>query len=235
MSLSKVINSGNVYRRLELLAEEVARVKYGKSKLLTDFEFNYLTDSFTQFNETKLFNKYKKADEDVERALTNLQGLYFNILLNHSNLTSCILMTRNIESAEDIINSVLSQINDKNERKKAANECVKFNRLVFSDKTVDKEGFVSFNLNTNNNFNLLTQIKDAEQSLYFNLTRLVSWKKAVTDYIDKNQFDVKTYNEQIQFFTDNLKSFIIPNYREPKIDKSHYDWFWKYVLASDYK
>ncbi len=32
-------------------------------------------------------------------------------------------------------------------RKKASNECDKFHRLVFSDKTVDKEGFVSFNLN----------------------------------------------------------------------------------------
>ena len=53
-AISRIINSGNMNQRMQLLSEEIARAKYGRDQLLTDFEFNSLKklSSLSAINET---------------------------------------------------------------------------------------------------------------------------------------------------------------------------------------
>lgn len=220
-------------QRMMLLAEEIARVKYGKDNLLTDYEFNSLNESFQSKEEKKLYNRYKKADKIVNRGLVNLQGLSFNIRLNNSDLNSYILLSYNIGQSENIVNAVLSNIEDIKKRERIATFSIDFGKLGFSENSVDNDGYINFSLDTNNpKINLLELIDTLKKSLNYNLVRFKSWKRALTDYFNINNIDVKSYNEIIQNLTDTVKtnSIGIP-YDEIKVNHVYYDEFTNHVLA----
>lgn len=228
--ISKIINSGNMNQRMMLLSEEIARVKYGKDNLLTDFEFNSLNDSFQSTDERILYKKYKEVDKIAVKATVNLQGLSFNIKLNNSDLNSYILLSHNIGQSENIVNAVLSNIKDSKDRKKAANFSLNFGRLVFSDDSVDNDGFIHYSLRKKNKkVNLLELTDTAKNSLKFNIQQFKSWKQALIDYLHENDIHVKTYNEIIQNLTDDVRTNNLV-YDDIKINSKHYDWFFTHVL-----
>jgi hypothetical protein len=63
--ISKILTKGTAKQRLLLIAEDVARGRYSKDKILTDHEFNQISDSFKTPNEIKLWNKWKRIDESI--------------------------------------------------------------------------------------------------------------------------------------------------------------------------
>lgn len=230
--ISKIINSGNIKQRMMLLSEEIARVKYGKDNLLTDYEFNSLNDSFQSKEEKELYNRFKEVDRIATRAIVNLQGLYFNIRLNNSDLNSYILLSHNIGQSENIVNAILSNIKDPKNRKKAADFSIDSGRLAFSTNLVDNYGYINFSMETKNNkINLLELIDTTKTSLNYNLMKFKSWKQSLTDYLDNNGFIVNTYNEMILKLTDEIKAISL-YHDNIKISNEHYDWFMKYVLVN---
>jgi hypothetical protein len=49
--ISKILNSGSPIKKALIIAEHVAREKYGFEGILTDKEFNTISDSFNKPNE----------------------------------------------------------------------------------------------------------------------------------------------------------------------------------------
>jgi hypothetical protein len=90
--IGKILTTGSPKQRILLIAEDIARSKYFQEKLLTDSDFNQLSNSFKKPNEIKLWNEFRKLDETVTNAIVNLQGKMFEVLMNYSNLRGYILV-----------------------------------------------------------------------------------------------------------------------------------------------
>jgi len=108
--IGKILTTGSPKQRILLIAEERARSKFFKERLLTEGEFNQLSNSFKKPNEIKLWNEFRSLDETITNAIINLQGKMFEVLMNYSNLRGYILVWNTIENAELLVNSVLHEI-----------------------------------------------------------------------------------------------------------------------------
>lgn len=140
--ISKILTKGTPKQRLLLIAEDIARDKYSYDRILTDQEFNTISDSFKTPAEIKLWNKWKRIDSSVSNSILNLQGLKSEVLMNISNLRGYILVLNTIENAEILVNSVLHEVKDIKERKRISEKGAKGIDLLFSKTTIDPEGYV---------------------------------------------------------------------------------------------
>ena len=140
--ISKILTTGSLKQKLLLVAEQRARSVYGKELILTDHEYNQLSDSFKKSNEIKLWNVWNKHAVNIVGAIANIQGLMFEVQVNYSNLRGYILVWNSIENGELLVNSVLHEIKDPIERKRIANSGGKGVDLLFSKTTTDEEGYI---------------------------------------------------------------------------------------------
>ena len=217
--ISKILTKGTAKQRLLLIAEDIARAKYGKDKILTDHEFNQISDSFKTPSEIKLWNKWKRLDASIGNAVMNLQGLKGDVLRNLSDLRGYILMLHTIENAEVLVNSVLHEVKDPIERKRIAEKGAKGVDLLFSKTTIDPEGYVDIKTDferdsyTDENGNrisikepprktkehtLLTVANNVREKVIKTATQYLSWSKATEDFMDEEGFNVKAYKEIIK-------------------------------------
>jgi hypothetical protein len=144
--IGKILTTGSARQRMLLIAEDIARSKYFVDKLLSEHEFNQLSNSFKKSNEIKLWNDFRKADDTVTNAIMNLQGLKFEVLMNYSNLRGYILVWNSIENAELLVNSVLHEIKDPKERKRIAEDGAKGVDILFSRTEPDQEGYIDIKI-----------------------------------------------------------------------------------------
>ena len=227
--IGKILTTGSPKQRLLLVAEDIARGKYFQERLLTDSEFNQLSDSFKKSNEIKLWNEFRRADATVSNAIMNLQGLLYEVKMHYSNLRGYILVWNSIENAELLVNSVLHEIKDAKDRKRIAEDGAKDINLLFSKTEPDQEGYIEIKVDfeedsykdENGKFiGLKTPAKTKEYSLWYvmnNVKREVektaikylSWESAILDYMEEKGFNVKTYKEQIKQMTTQVYSPII--------------------------
>lgn len=228
--IGKILTTGSPKQRLLLIAEDVARGKYFQDKLLTDSDFNRLSKSFKKPNEIRLWNEFRGLDDIVTNALVNLQGLKFEVLTNYSNLRGYILVWNSIEKTELLVNSVLHEIKDPQERKRIAEDGAKGINLLFSKTEPDQEGYIEIEVDF-----VLHKIKDPEKdskdekdklrktkkySLWYVMNRVkkevetsvikyLSWESAILDFMEERGFNVKTYKEQVKQMTAQVYSPII--------------------------
>lgn len=235
--ISKILISGSPIKKALIIAEHVARKKYGFEEILTDSEYNKLSDSFNKPNEIKIWNKVKRAEATVSNAILNLQGIKFEVLMHYSNLRGYILVWNSIENTELLVNTILSEVKDPKERKRIAETGSKSNHLLFSQNNVDEEGFLEIKVDfeedsyTDENgkrINLKDEPrKSKEQSLWYvmnnvkkeavdNAIKFISFKEAILDYIEEQGFNVKTYKDIISSMTEDVYRPIIgwDKYRE---------------------
>lgn len=144
--IGKILTTGSAKQRLLLIVEETARGKYFLDRILTDSEFNQLSDSFKKPNEIRLWNEFRKVDESVTNGIVNLQGLLYEVKMNYSNLRGYILTWYTIENSEVLVNSVLHEIKDVKERKRIAKDGAKGVRVLFSKVLPDEEGYVEIDI-----------------------------------------------------------------------------------------
>jgi hypothetical protein len=69
--IGKIITTGSLKQRLLLIAEDRARAKYFLDKLLTDSDFNQLSNSFKKPNEIKLWNEFNRIDSILSNAINS--------------------------------------------------------------------------------------------------------------------------------------------------------------------
>jgi len=228
--IGKLLTTGSPRQRALLIAEAIARGKYFQDNLLSDSEFNRLSDSFKKPNEIKIWNLFKDADATVTNALINLQGLLFEIKMNYSNLRGYILVWNSIENAELLVNSVLHEIKDPKERKRIAENGAKGINLLFSKTEPDQEGYIEIKIDfekdsyRDENGKLIgykeKPRKTKETSLWYvmnnvkkevenSVIKYLSWERAILDYMESKGFNVKTYKEKIKEMTAQVYSPII--------------------------
>lgn len=219
--ISKILTTGSLKQRILLVAEQRARFTYGKEPILTDHEFNQISDSFKKSNEIKLWNEWNKHAVKITGALSNLQGLMFEVQVNYSNLRGYILVWNSLENAELLVNSVLHQIKDPEERKKIAESGTKGVDLLFSKTATDQEGYIDIEidfekqthkgkeLEVTKKYSLLYVMNNVKEEATASAIRFLSWRQAILDYMDENNFNIKTYKEILQGFTDRVYTPII--------------------------
>ena len=223
--IGKLLSTGSPKQRILLIAEDIARGKYFQDKLLTDSEFNQLSDSFKKPNEIRLYNEFRKADDTVTNAIVNLQGLKFEVLMNYSNLRGYILVWNSIENTELLVNSVLHEIKDPKERREIAERGAKGIDLLFSKAEPDQEGYLEIKVDFEKNsykgkkygeepeptkrFSLWYVMNNVKQEVETSVIKYLSWERAILDYMEDKGFNVKTYKEQIKQMTTQVYAPII--------------------------
>lgn len=228
--IGKILTTGTPLKKMLLITEDIARRRSLKDGLLTDHEFNQLSDSFKKPNEIKLWNKFRRAEETVANALLNLQGGLFEVKMNYSNLRGYILLWNSIENAELLVNSVLHEIKDPQERKRRAESGAKGIDLLFSKTEPDKEGYIEIKVDFEKDSykdesGKLIGFKDKprktkEYSLWYVMNNVkreattsaikwLSWEKALQDYIEEQGFNIKTYKDKIEEMRDEVYTPII--------------------------
>lgn len=228
--ISKLLTTGSPKQRMLLIAEDIARGKYSQDKLLTDHEFNQLSESFKKPNEIKLWNEFRRLDETVANAINNLQGVKFEVLMNYSNLRGYILVWNSIENTELLVNSVLHEIKDPKERKRIAEDGAKDINLLFSKTEPDQEGYIEIKVDfekdsyKDENGKLIgykeKPRKTKEYSLWYvmnnvkkevenSVIKYISWETALLDFMEDKGFNVKTYKDIIKELTTQVYSPII--------------------------
>ena len=219
--ISKILTTGSLKQKLLLVAEQRARHTYGKELILTDHEYNQLSDSFKKSNEIKLWNEWNKHAVKVVGAISNLQGLMFEVQVNYSNLRGYILVWNSIENAELLVNSVLHEIKDPKERKRIAESGAKGVDLLFSKTAPDQEGYIDIKIDfekqtykgkeveVTKEYSLLYVMNNVKEEATASAIRFISWRQAILDYMEENNFNIKTYKEILQGFTDRVYTPII--------------------------
>ena len=219
--IGKILTTGSLKQKLLLVAEQRARHTYGKELILTDHEYNQLSDSFKKSNEIKLWNEWNKHAVKVVGAISNLQGLMFEVQVNYSNLRGYILVWNSIENAELLVNSVLHEIKDPKERKRIAESGAKGVDLLFSKTAPDEEGYIDIKIDfekqtykgkepeITKEYSLLYVMNNVKEEATASAIRFISWRQAILDYMEENNFNIKTYKEILQGFTDRVYTPII--------------------------
>lgn len=257
--IGKILTTGSPKQRILLIAEDIARSKYFQEKLLTDSDFNQLSNSFKKPNEIKLWNEFRKLDDTVTNAIVNLQGKMFEVLMNYSNLRGYILVWNTIENAELLVNSVLHEIKDPKERKRIAENGAKGIDLLFSKTEPDKEGYIEINIDPKEEkISLQYAMNNVKKEVETSVIKYLSWESATLDFMEERGFNVKTYKQQIKQMTTQVynpiigwakysgklniglphprleeiikKYAICPNIEDIKVDEEEYNWFRRYFL-----
>jgi len=234
--ISKILTEGSPKQRLMIIAENIARDRYifdpPKEPLLTDKEFNALSESFKTSQEIKLWNKWKEYDRTVVNTITNLQGLMFEVKMHYSNLRGYILVWNSIENTELLVNSVLHEIKDKKERSKIAKAGAEGIKLLFSKTTTDEEGYIDIKIDFERNtwideegvrhkekqrktkeFSLWYVMNNVKKEATASVIKFLSWRKALLDYMEETGFNVRTYKDMIKMMTEQINTPIIGWYK----------------------
>lgn len=261
-NIDKVLTSGSPKQRLLLIAEERARGKYFKERLLTEGEFNKLNESFRKPNEVKLWNEFRNLDETITNAIINLQGKMFEVLMNYSNLRGYILVWNTIENAELLVNSVLHEIKNQEERRRIAKAVATDVDILLVKTEPDQEGYIDINIDPKEEkINLQYAMNNVKKEVETSVIRYLSWERATLDFMEERGFNVKTYKEQIKIMTAKIyepiigwdkysgeipsplshprlerivkKYAICPNMDDLKVDEEEYNWFRRYFLDGE--
>ena len=230
--ISKVLTTGSIKQRLLLVAEDRARARYNKEPILTDKELNAISDSIKTSAEIKLWNKYNSLDRSVNNAIQNLQGAMFTVRNAHSLLKGYILVWNTIESAELLANSILHEITDLEERKKIAEKVGRQGgvRFIYSEIIPDEEGYLDVRIDeryiykdengkylgakdkprlVKDNLTLLSLMNNAKKEVIQTTIQFMSWREAILNFMKENSFNVNTYKEVIDAFTNNVNYPVI--------------------------
>lgn len=261
-NIDKVLTSGSPKQRLLLIAEERARGKYFKERLLTEGEFNKLNESFRKPNEVKLWNEFKNLDDTITNAIINLQGKMFEVLMNYSNLRGYILVWNTIENAELLVNSVLHEIKNQEERRRIAKAGATNVNILLVKTEPDQEGYIDINIDPKEEkISLQYAMNNVKKEVETSVIRYLSWERAILDFMEERGFNVKTYKEQIKIMTAKIyepiigwdkysgeissplshprlerivkKYAICPNMDDLKVDEEEYNWFKRYFLDGE--
>ena len=260
--IGKILTTGSPKQRILLIAEERARSKFFKERLLTEGEFNQLSNSFKKPNEIKLWNEFRSLDETITNAIINLQGKMFEVLMNYSNLRGYILVWNTIENAELLVNSVLHEIKNQEERRRIAKAGATDVNILLVKTEPDQEGYIDINIDPKEEkINLQYAMNNVKKEVETSVIRYLSWERATLDFMEERGFNVKTYKEQLKKMTAKIyepiigwdkysgeissplshprleeitkKYAICPNMDDLKVDEEEYNWFKRYFLDGE--
>jgi hypothetical protein len=224
--------SSSPKQRALLLAEDRARGKFYKERLLTEIEKNLLLSSFKNQKEVKTYEDIYKLEERVSNAIINLQGMMFSTLWFYSILRGYVLKWSTLENMELLVNSVLHEIKDPKERIKIAEKSARGLDLILTQIGVDEEGYVDIDIDfelvlpeltlyrdetktgksviiekeRTREYCLLYGVQKAKQDIEGSVIQFKSLEKALLDLMKNTGFNVKTYKDKIKQLNSRIYS-----------------------------
>jgi hypothetical protein len=212
--IGKILATGSLKQKILLIAEDTARAKYNKERLLTDHDIKLLSESFKKTNEIALWNKWLKVDRLIGNAIMNLQGLKFEVLMHYSNLRGYILVWETIQEAEVLSNHILHEIKDQEERIKISSQAGRLGNFLFTDIKTDKEGYLDINIDfdreeKSKKYSLWYVMNNVKKEAISSAIKFISWKEAILDYMDEEGFSIKPYKDIINSMTEDIHKPII--------------------------
>ena len=209
--ISKILAKGSIKQKLNLIAENNARGFFGHDMLLSKREEKEISDSFKKPGEIKKWNEFLKHARKVGGAITNLQGLLFEVKMNYSNLRGYILVWNTIENAELLVNSVLHEVNDVKERKQIAEKGAEGIEMLFSKTSSDEEGYLDIEIDftrkkynkenykeepvNTKEYSLLNVMNNVREEANLSIVKFISWRDAIIDYMEEEDLD--NFTEQV--------------------------------------
>lgn len=230
--ISTILTKGTAKQRANLVAEHIARLNYyetSKEPLLTDAEYNKLSDSFKTPAEIKLWNKFRSIDSGIKIGLNNLQGLLFELKMHYSDLRGYILVWNTIEASELISNSILHQLTPE-ERLRVSSNLKDNLKMFFTQIEPDEEGYLEYKIDferqvyrdengkpisykdeprMSKEFTLLYAMNNIKGFAEDTATKFFSWRKALLDYMGETGFNPETYKNLIKKFTEDAYTNVI--------------------------
>ena len=235
--IATILKEGTPKQRLLILAEHIARGSFefnhpdfndSKEPLLTDREFTTLSDSFKTGPEIRLYNKWREYDRTVRNSVMNLQGLRFEVKMHYSNLRGYVLVWNSIENAEQLVNSVLHEVKDTEERMRIARDGAEGINLLFTDTLIDPEGYLDLRIDferetyldkggkisknkprKTKEYSLWEVMNNVKKQATISAIRFISWREAILHYMDRSGFNVKTYKSMIRVLSEDVYAPII--------------------------
>lgn len=230
--ISTILTKGTAKQRANLVAEHIARLNYydtSKEPLLTDAEYNKLSDSFKTPAEIKLWNKFRSIDAGVKVGLNNLQGLLFELKMHYSDLRGYILVWNTIEASELISNTILHELTPE-ERLRVSSNLKDNLKMFFTQIEPDEEGYLEYKIDferqvyrdengkpisykdeprMSKEFTLLYAMNNIKGFAEDTATKFFSWRKALLDYMGETGFNPETYKNLIKKFTEDAYTNVI--------------------------
>ena len=223
--ISRGLKNGSLKNRLVLFFDNKARIVYGKDRVLSIKEEDALFESFKKPNEVKRWNKWLKHSKTINVAIINLQNTLFEVKMNYNNLRGYILVWNTVEHSELLANSILHEIKDTTERLKVAMKGSKGRELIFTQTNIDKEGYLDLKIDfkketylglkkgeeprITNEFCLKLLLDAVKRETNKSIIKFISWRKAILDYIEEKEFNIKTYKDIIDTLTEDLHTPVI--------------------------
>jgi hypothetical protein len=229
-NIGAILLKGAPKQRAKLLAEEIARATYNLETFLSDKDFLELQESFKTSAEIKLYNKYRKNSRVLVDSIANLLALKYEILMRYSDLRGWIVYWETIQQTELSINISLASIDNESKKYATAKEVALKTDYPFIQSTIDEENYISllskFDINTLiNKEGKLTAVKnkdkiDKSNSLYSlleniktdtnkTLIRFLSWRRATLDFMEEEEFNIKTFKDVIEEITTEIRKPVI--------------------------
>jgi len=129
-----------------------------------------------------------------------------------------------MEEAELLANGILNETKDLEERKRIAEVGKKGISLLFTELETDQEGYLDIQIDFDKDRPTLSKEVDPEREKRITLwgvmnnvkaqaikkaTEFSSWRQAILDYMDEENFNIKTYKEILDQFAQEVYSPII--------------------------
>jgi hypothetical protein len=212
-NIQKIIEQGSLKRKLLVLAEDGARKQFGQSNILDSDEINKIYSEIRSEKEMKILKEFSITNATIQNALVNIQGLMFEIRMHYANLRSFILVWNTLEDTEILVNRVLHEINDHQERNRIIKYATtEFNPFLFTDSSIDNESYLVLNTRIRKESNtpsLIDMINYNNKNVLEALIKFISWKKALLDFMKETDFFVQAYKERLELFTEEINNSVL--------------------------
>lgn len=261
--VDKIIRTGTLKTRLLLLFEDIAKFQFDHERILSTSDSKRLFATISKPREVKLYETFRIIDSTIIEAIVNLRGLFYEVKMHYSDLRGYLLLVDSLEKTEAMMNIVLGEIKDIDKRKSIIRGC-KGADILLSNIDVNEEGFMDIQIHfEKSNYNsdlpiklrqytLLEVMKNVQKIVIDRAVKFISWEKAILDYMEENDFNIKTYKDHIQKLSADIKRPVIgwnhskeprektlnpkadkrtikhtmfPIISDLKVNKEEYDWF----------
>ena len=211
IEVNKIITKGSIKKKALLVMEDIAHTVLEKDRLLSEEQYNTIKMSLSTGKGKTLLETYSLYNERVRKALMNLQGLKFEVLLHLSELKGFVLLWNYAEGMELLANSILSEIEDPKKRKEIADKEVKILPFLWTELKADKEGYLDMrvdfsrkiytsedgskleNPRTTKEYTLYHIIQERKKLAEKTISKYLGWAEATLDYMRERDFNIESY------------------------------------------
>lgn len=202
--ISKILASGTARQKYLLIAEDTARARHSLSRILTDAEVRALVDSIKTPQEAKVYNSLRAADRVIVQTIATL--IYFRALYSKTigNLDKLTLLWESYQNAEELVNFVLMEIKDPQERAEIAKRAAakKNYNLVLHALDIDKDGYIRVDISDlrskKHNLSMEEMLGTISKRALYELVEVKSLAQAMLDYMGDKGLSIKLYRDTIQ-------------------------------------